>query len=122
MSQQRVRGRLDKGRGWRGTARSRGSAGNWRGSGSSNPFIHTSLQQLPLPQPLGPTVDEINANALLVEFDAPTIKHASYIASYNWINGQSPVILVPGQLFQPFNPLFWVPILGMSLAEAANCQ
>lgn len=118
-SQQTVRGGLDRGRGWRGTARSRGGVGSWRGSRSSNP-IRTSLQQPPPPQALGPTVDAINTNNLLVELDAPTIEDVSYVASYNWVNGKSPVILVPGQLFQPSTALFSIYILPMRFAEVAT--
>ena len=32
-----------------------------------------------------------------MEEDAPTIQDVQYVASYNWLNGTSPVILVPGQ-------------------------
>lgn len=58
------------------------------------------------PKPLGPTVDSISYRTLLlVEEAAPRIKDAEYVASYNWLDGKSPTILVPGQkahsLYQP---------------------
>ena len=60
--------------------------------------MSTSLQQSTslLPQPLGPVVDSIYVDTLLVELDSPTIADVRYVASYNWINGKNPVILVPG--------------------------
>ncbi|PVH78160.1 hypothetical protein DL98DRAFT_561327 [Cadophora sp. DSE1049] len=84
-SQDNYRGGWNKGRrGWRGTAR----------GGSSTPHP---------PQPLGPAVDRINVNSILVELDDPTIEDVRYIASYNWVNGKNPVILVPG------SPPAWTP-------------
>jgi hypothetical protein len=47
--------------------------------------------------PLGQIVDSINIKALLVEQDAPTIQDVEYVASYNWLEGKAPTILVPGK-------------------------
>jgi hypothetical protein len=63
---------------------------------------------LPPPKPLGPTIDSININTLLTEENSPTIEHVKYVASYNWVDGKSPVILVPGQspnLSHEINPI-----------------
>ena len=78
---------------YRGFDRGRGR-GSWRGG--ANPSRAGPLQNLPPPKPLGPTIDSIDIKTLLTEEDAPTIKDVEYIASYNWISGRSPVILVPG--------------------------
>jgi hypothetical protein len=56
-----------------------------------------SRAETPPPPPFGPTIDSISSRAVLVEEDAPTIQDAEYIASYNWLQGKSPIILVPGQ-------------------------
>jgi hypothetical protein len=58
-------------------------------------------QNLPPPKPLGPNIDSINIKTLLTEEVAPTIKGVEYVASYNWIGGKSPVILVPGESLNP---------------------
>ncbi len=47
--------------------------------------------------PLGHIIDSINIKALLVEQDAPTIQDVKYVASYSWLEGKSPIILVPGE-------------------------
>lgn len=69
--------------------------GSWRGGASLSRA--GPPQNLPPPKPLGPTIDSINIKTLLTEEDAPTIKGVEYVASYNWVRGKSPVILVPGQ-------------------------
>jgi hypothetical protein len=48
-------------------------------------------------QPFGPTIDSFNSKTLLVEEDTPTIQDVEYVASYNWLAGKSPIILVPGE-------------------------
>jgi hypothetical protein len=53
-------------------------------------------QDLPPQQPFGPPIDSINIKTLLIEEDAPTIKDVKYAASYNWLDGKYPVILIPG--------------------------
>jgi hypothetical protein len=77
----------------RGTLRGVGSggrgSGTWRGKDAHIPT--------PTPQPLGPTLDSISSRTLLVEENAPKIQDVQYVASYNWLDGKSPVILVPGQ-------------------------
>jgi hypothetical protein len=77
----------------RGTLRGVGSrgSGTWRGKDAQG-YIPT-----PTPQPLGPTIDSISSRTLLVEEDAPIIQDVKYVASYNWLDGKSPIILVPGQ-------------------------
>ncbi|KAK0127289.1 hypothetical protein ONS96_006839 [Cadophora gregata f. sp. sojae] len=98
-SQDTCRGGWSRGsRGWRGTARGRGvgQTRGWRGLGNSIPISAEQSTPPPAPQPLGPAVDSIDVNALLVELEAPIIRDVRYIASYNWVNGKSPEILVPG--------------------------
>ena len=101
-SQHNYRGRWNRGgRGWRGTARgvSVGQTRGWRGRGQQGNSTSTSTQQsIPHPsKPLGPVVDSITANTLLVELESPTIQDVRYIASYNWASGKDPIILVPGK-------------------------
>lgn len=69
-----------------GRARNRGSL--W-GRGS------THKAEAP-PAPLGPTLDNIDIKTLLIEEAAPKIADVEYVASYNWLGGKSPTILVPG--------------------------
>jgi hypothetical protein len=73
--------------------------GSWHGHASAWP----SRRAEPPPnlKPLGPTFDSINIKTLLTEEDAPTITGVEYIASYNWLSGKSPVILVPGEPRSP---------------------
>ena len=69
--------------------------GSWRGG--ANLSRAGPPQNLPPPKPLGPTIDSINIKTLFTEEDAPTLKVFEYVASYNWVSGKAPVILVPGQ-------------------------
>jgi hypothetical protein len=80
----------------RGTSRVFGRRGSsWRGKESRS---RAENPQPPMrPQPLGPTIDSINSKILLIEEDAPTIQDVEYVASYNWLDGKSPIILVPGR-------------------------
>ncbi|KAK2762565.1 hypothetical protein FQN54_000738 [Arachnomyces sp. PD_36] len=88
----------NRGRG-RGGGRGRGSGrGYWRDDFRQVPTV----DQLP-PKPLGPTIDSIDIKTLMTEEDTPTIKEVEYVASYNWLNGESPTILVPG------SPPAWTP-------------
>jgi hypothetical protein len=74
----------------------RGGKRSW---GSETAFRHPRpTQNLPPPLPLGAIIDRINIKAILIEETAPTIENVEYVASYNWVEGKSPVILVPGQL------------------------
>lgn len=50
-----------------------------------------------------PTIDSIDIKALLIEEDYPEIGDVQYVASYNWLDAKSPVILVPG------SPPVWTP-------------
>ncbi|KAH6712372.1 hypothetical protein BKA61DRAFT_485362 [Leptodontidium sp. MPI-SDFR-AT-0119] len=95
---------------WRGTARggrsvARGQTRGWRGRGPHHGISTRTSPAQPTapPQPLGSVVDSIDANALLVELDAPKIEDVRYVASYNWVNGKDPVILIPG------SPPAWTP-------------
>jgi hypothetical protein len=80
---------------YRGSHKGRSS---WRGGAWALP-TSSSRRAEPLPnlKPLGPTIDSINIKILLTEEDTPTITGVNYVASYNWLNGKSPVILVPGE-------------------------
>jgi hypothetical protein len=50
-------------------------------------------------KPYGPEVDSIsNSASLLIEENAPKINNVKYVASYNWLDAKSPIILVPGGL------------------------
>ncbi|KAF3484284.1 uncharacterized protein GIQ15_03608 [Arthroderma uncinatum] len=79
---------------FRGRGRGRGSS--WRGGAKG---VEASAP----PKPLGPAIDSINIKTLLIEEVAPKIKDFEYIASYNWLDGKSPTILVPG------SPPAWTP-------------
>lgn len=88
---------------YRGTSRGFGTRGSWRGQDSQTRTSTRSRAenlQLPTPtppRPFGPTIDSVNSKTLLIEEDAPTIRDVEYVASYNWLDGKSPIILVPGQ-------------------------
>ncbi|KAH6664925.1 hypothetical protein B0J14DRAFT_630366 [Halenospora varia] len=51
-------------------------------------------------------IEEIKVANLKIDGNAPTIENVSYVASYNWVDGQSPIILVPG------SPPAWTPPRG----------
>jgi hypothetical protein len=57
-------------------------------------FAAASLEP---PRPFGPALDNIDIKSLLIEEDSPKIENVTYVASYNWLDGAHPVILVPGQ-------------------------
>lgn len=76
--------------GFRGTSRGRGNL--WRGTDGRNNNATDQPQE-----PYGSTIDSFNSKALFVEEVAPTIQYVEYVASYSWLDGTSPVILVPGQ-------------------------
>lgn len=78
----------------RGTSTGRGR-GAWRSA--ANLSRAESRQNLAPAKSLGATIDSINITTLLTEEDSPTIQRVEYVASYNWVSGKSPVILVPGQ-------------------------
>ncbi len=75
----------------RAFGRGRGRGG-WRGASSGGPLEVSSSTK-----PLGPTIDSIDCKTLLIDEDAPTIEDAKYVASYNWLSGEAPVMLVPGK-------------------------
>ncbi|RDW66352.1 hypothetical protein BP6252_09987 [Coleophoma cylindrospora] len=92
---------------WRGRGRGRGgsrSSGAWR----------TRPEPQRAAQPFGTVVDTINLNTLLLEEEAPVIENFKYVASYNWVDGKNPVILVPG------SPPAWTPPLTDSKLEEDN--
>jgi hypothetical protein len=68
----------------------RGSS--WRGRDNRGQIENTAPTE-----PFGATIDSINIKTLLVEEDSPTIQDVEYVASYNWLDGKSPIILVPGK-------------------------
>lgn len=85
---------------YRGTSRGfgrRGGGGSWRGNDSRSRAENRQPPALTPPRPLGPMIDSINSKTLLIEEDAPTVQDVEYVASYNWLDGRSPIILVPGQ-------------------------
>lgn len=78
---------------YRGTSRGFGTrGGSWRGKDSRG-----QAKSPAPPAPLGQIVDRINIKALLIEQDAPTIQDVKYVASYNWLEGKYPIMLVPGK-------------------------
>jgi hypothetical protein len=80
---------------YRGYGRERGGKSG-RGGGSGS-LVGVGGSGTASREPLGPAIDTINIKTLLTEEEAPTITNVEYVASYNWIDGKSPVILVPGQ-------------------------
>lgn len=82
----------------------RGDRENWaynaRGGarGSTRRFVTTRLPTPVSDEPYGPEIDKINdISSLLIEHDAPIIENLNYLASYNWLDSESPIILVPGK-------------------------
>lgn len=78
---------------------SRGSQrkGGWRGQDRHGDGLGLGRPDNPTPsrpQPLGLVLDSIDIRNLLVEEDALTIQNAEYVASYNWLNCKSSIILV----------------------------
>ncbi|KAF7879836.1 uncharacterized protein EAF02_008006 [Botrytis sinoallii] len=80
---------------------------NWGvSSGARGGFRQGSASHVLPPvsdKPFGPEIDSINISNLLIEEDAPIIENVNYVASYNWVDGKSPIILVPG------SPPAWSP-------------
>jgi len=82
------------------TARRKGGSSPWRGGGGVSSKVTCSgrAQAQTPPTPLGPLLDSIiSIKTLLTEEEAPTIEDVKYVASYNWLDGKSPIILIPGQ-------------------------
>lgn len=74
--------------------------------GAHSGFRRGSAFHIPPPvsdEPFGAEIDRINISTLLIEDNAPTIANVNYLASYNWLDAQSPIILVPG------SPPAWSP-------------
>ncbi|KAG4441428.1 hypothetical protein IFR05_003115 [Cadophora sp. M221] len=107
------RGRREAWRG--GTARRGGAVGQtraWRGGHERGRGQHQGIspeQPTSPPRPLGPAVDSIDANALLVELEAPKIEYVRYVASYNWVNGKNPTIFVPVKMSFEISMLLDIP-------------
>ncbi|KAF4615553.1 hypothetical protein G7Y89_g15308 [Cudoniella acicularis] len=70
---------------------------------SSGPGAHVFSPNPKLPPPKTANVERINIEALKLEQSAPIIRNVSHVASYNWLDGVSPTILVPG------SPPAWTP-------------
>lgn len=89
-----------RGAGTSGT-RSRGRGGtvrgghtNWRGSHAESQTGPKGLQ--PIRDSLGIiTLAEVRASVRIPDLD-PKIEDCHYVASFNWKQGKSPTILVPG--------------------------
>lgn len=92
-----------------GRGRGRGG-GFWRGGRRDDDKAELRSRQNAAttttpPKLLGPAIDNINIKTLMTEEDAPTIKNIEYVASYNWLHGKSPVILVPGKIRWNLSPM-----------------
>lgn len=74
--------------------------GSWRG-GTSRGGRGGAWYPKPLPKApsgaYGPTIDSVDTKALLIEEDSPEIANVEYVASYNWLDGTKPTVLVPGK-------------------------
>jgi hypothetical protein len=74
--------------------------GSWRG-GTGRGCRRGAWYPKPLPEaplgPYGPTIDSIDIKALLIEEDSPKIANVEYVASYNWLDGAEPTVLIPGE-------------------------
>ncbi|KAK6606446.1 putative geranylgeranyl pyrophosphate synthetase [Botrytis cinerea] len=75
----------------------RGARGGFRQGSASHVLPPVS------DKPFGPEIDSIDISTLLIEENAPIIENVNYVASYNWVDGKSPIILVPG------SPPAWSP-------------
>jgi hypothetical protein len=80
--------------GWRGSRSGNGVRGRGAGRGGTYP---RDPPPATLELPYGAVIDRINIQSVLVEVESPKIEHAQYVASYNWLDGKDPVILVPGE-------------------------
>ena len=95
------------GSGWRADRNNdrgnwRGSRGSWRGSrgysgGSGGPGRGFRNFLEPQNWTLGPPLENIELDLLLLNEETPTINNVRYAASYNWLDSESPVIAVPGK-------------------------
>jgi len=95
----------------RGSYRGSGTRGRGSWPASARALPNRRAEPAPSLKPLGPTIDSINIKTLLTEEEAPTITGVEYIASYNWLSGKSPVILVPGEPLSPSVPnIRYLPI------------
>ncbi|KAK6610259.1 putative geranylgeranyl pyrophosphate synthetase [Botrytis cinerea] len=84
-------------RNWDKTSGARGARGGFRQGSASHVLPPVS------DKPFGPEIDSIDISTLLIEENAPIIENVNYVASYNWVDGKSPIILVPG------SPPAWSP-------------
>jgi len=70
----------------------------WRGPSRTS---STPRQQPRANEVLGPRIDSFNVKTLLIEEESPEIEDVKYVASYNWVNNNSPSILIPGRSLFP---------------------
>lgn len=75
-----------------------GRLSSWRGSGRQH-GPDTWRQQISTPQeqPTGDLVTSVKVSSLSRVETPPKIDDCEYLASYNWVEGKNPTILVPGQ-------------------------
>lgn len=94
------------GSGWRadrnnGRGNWRGDRGSWRGgrgysgrSGGPGRGFRNFLE--PQNWTLGPPLEDIELDLLLLNKETPTINNVRYAASYSWLDSETPVIAIPG--------------------------
>jgi hypothetical protein len=80
----------------KGRGRGRGNRDIRRGPSSTGAWSSRTLPIAPS-GPFGTTIDSIDIKSLLIEENSPEISNVEYIASYNWLDGQTATILVPGE-------------------------
>lgn len=73
---------------WRGGNRGRGRGSSW----AKKPDPSASWQTQ------GELLATISTDGLRRAETASTVSNVEYIASYNWLDGKSPIIMVPGTL------------------------
>lgn len=76
----------------------RGSPAVWKGTGHRsglNPGHEPDKP--PQEEPVGDLVTSFDTSELPRVETHPTISDCEYVASYNWVDGKVPTILVPGQ-------------------------
>lgn len=81
--------------GWRGGRGAERQSRYGSRGGSSRAFNHMPAE--PPNWTLGPSVDSIELDQLLLNEEPPAIDDVRYIASYNWLESVNPVIAVPGK-------------------------
>ncbi|KAF2127933.1 hypothetical protein P153DRAFT_376859 [Dothidotthia symphoricarpi CBS 119687] len=91
-----------------GRGRGRGGFAPRRGRGGSSPaFVKRELIKPDIEKyPLGSLIELLHVSSLEAKSDdtTPGISHCQYVASYNWLNENTPTIIVPGK------PPRWTPL------------